>query len=302
MTDYDDIRTCCTGAQICTKCWLFMTIALEMLHITLTEDFGFKDLLFVYSGRRGVHCWVCDPQARSLSSESRSQLADYIHIITGSKENAKKISISGMPHPLIKRAYEHIVEGGETGLWGRLLVEQNFFLHKGDAELPGHVETVLKLLGPNEEKQMRTYAATGFNSVQFWNKLQSVLEIRKRGPYTHTHTPTALMEIVLGFSYPRLDIHVSQGMNHLLKSPFCVHPKTSRVCVPIDSKRFREFNHEDVPTLDTLVSELECGSGDVHDTKLSHHIKFFEKFVCRCENDAMKARGIAKRSAGDMTF
>lgn len=63
-------------------------------------------------------------------------------------------------------------------------------------------------------------------------------------------------DIILQYTYPRLDAEVSKHRNHLLKAPFCVHPKTGRVCVPVDPTRVEEFDPETVPTVGQLLSEL----------------------------------------------
>ena len=63
-------------------------------------------------------------------------------------------------------------------------------------------------------------------------------------------------ELVLSYLYPRLDANVSTGINHLLKSPFCVHPKTGNICVPFDSAQVDNFKLAEVPTLTMVINEL----------------------------------------------
>lgn len=60
-------------------------------------------------------------------------------------------------------------------------------------------------------------------------------------------------EIKLQYCYPRLDVNVTKGLNHLLKSPFCVHPKTGRVCIPISMEQVDAFNPDLVPTVRCAV-------------------------------------------------
>lgn len=81
MTDYDDVRTCCQDKGICKKCWRFIVVAVQILHKLLSEDFGFKNCLWVYSGRRGVHCWIADERARKMDLSARKAMVTYLELI-----------------------------------------------------------------------------------------------------------------------------------------------------------------------------------------------------------------------------
>ena len=98
MTDYDSIRTCCSGADICKRCWGFIGAAVRVLDAAVRQRFGYKHLLWVYSGRRGIHLWVSDREAMGLTDDQRRALVDFLTVVQGGKEMHKKVNV----RPVVK--------------------------------------------------------------------------------------------------------------------------------------------------------------------------------------------------------
>ncbi|GAB1607727.1 DNA primase small subunit-like isoform X1 [Argonauta hians] len=271
MTDYDDVRKCCSGAKICKKCWPLMVIAIRILDQALRDDFGFEHLLWIYSGRRGVHCWVCDTAARKLSCSGRSAVAEYLNIVKGGENNIKKVVLQEPIHPSIERSIEIVEEYFES----YALVDQ-------DILSDDNIKEVLSLIPDknNTEDLHKFLLSSSKNSISRWRALTRELE--KPG----VHAGRVLKEIMLQYCYPRLDINVSKGINHLLKSPFSVHPKTGRVCVPIDVSELEDFDPFSVPTISQLIEEINTTSDeqnlkikDYKKTSLKGSVELFESFV-----------------------
>ena len=236
LTDYDDVRTCCSEANICIKCWQFVTVAVKVIDRALAEDFGFEHRLWVYSGRRGIHCWICDEKARKLGPQARKAVISYLEVIKGGSEKKKKVNLSGA-HPFITSSYKVLEQ----------LFVKNIIIGQ-DMMSEANVDRILSIL-PEKIKNACKKDLEGrkkrLSPEQKWTEISGFMDGHLK------------RDVIFQFMYPRLDVNVSIGLNHLLKSPFCVHPKTGRVCVPIDPSKIDDFDPFEVPRVQDLLQDLD---------------------------------------------
>lgn len=257
LTDYDEIRICCDKANICHKCWSFVTMAIKVVDVALREDFGFRHIMWVYSGRRGAHAWISDKRARRMDDQKRKALAGYLELVKGGSQSGKKVNIKRPPPPLESSLHPHLARSLS-------LLREHFqidILKDQDPwSTPERAARLLQLLPDktlNEALRKKWDAAPGRSSASKWADIDA---LAKSGASKSLDTRAlfeAKQDIVLEYTYPRLDVEVSKKQIHLLKSPFVIHPGTGRVCVPIDVTKLEAFDPLAVPTVTQLLQEID---------------------------------------------
>ncbi|KAG0634989.1 hypothetical protein HOY80DRAFT_983802 [Tuber brumale] len=281
LTDYDEIRTCCDKANICNLCWNFITVAIKVMNAALRDDLGFKHVLWVYSGRRGAHAWICDKRARSLGDAKRRAIVNYLELVKGGGQAGKRVNVWRPLHPHVSRSLNFLKDRFENDI----LREQDPWRDNERAE------KLLQLLPDktlNDALRKKWDNHPNRPSLSKWADIYDVAKTGVSGELNAARLKESREEVVLEYMYPRLDAEVSKHLNHLLKSPFCVHPQTGRVCVPIDERDLGAFDPMAVPTVLELLGEIDAwdkvhkGEGKVDDyekTSLKPYVDYFKIFV-----------------------
>ena len=312
LTDYDDVRTCGTGGHTCRKCWPLMAAAVAVVDAALREDFGFQLVLWVFSGRRGVHAWVCAPRARALTDEQRAAVAANLSLYKGVEDGVVKLALPGaggnpaanardgnttnasssassahggnVSHPSVARSLrllrplwearilpaQKLLDSAAT--WDKILahVPDSSVVSKLKSRWERERETERENVPSDEEEEANPEATL---SVRRWRDLEAEVQRAARPSKADDFAArdrkaalqTCLDRAVLACAYPRLDVDVSKKRNHLLKAPFCVHPKTGKVCVPISvseddadvAAAAARFDVDAVPTAAGLLDSLD---------------------------------------------
>lgn len=243
--------------------WRFLALAVQTLDRVLREAFGFRHVLWVFSGRRGVHCWVADERARRMDGAARAAVTDFLNVDRSPSRWAAFAGGHNL-HPKFAEAADVIAESAE---FRDMLGEQGWLSEPRRERLLGLLAD--EQLRAEARERLSLVSAAGQQNVQLlWHTFRSVVcsprnqgsqALRRRRQFAGVDVGrNVLRAVVLGLAYPVLDTGVSRSVSHLLKAPFAVHPATGRVCVPLDPATVAGINPAALPTAEQAANDPEC--------------------------------------------
>ena len=287
ISDYNDVRTCCTDSDICSKCWKFIICGAKILERILREDFGFQKFFFEFSGRRGIHCWVCDKKACKLNDKERKMIESYIYydrIIINEKSTKEKLNIK--KRKFVEPIYPSFLEDIsiiENDFY-EILKEQDLLNYENIKKLLKEIVKMYFCLIDMEpiDNILNKKKMNSIDKLQNINKHLKAVEkiLRNTNNNILYNSESCINEFIMNILSPRLDWSVTRQTAHLLKGPFCIHPKTGFVSVPMSLQLLEKFDFNKIPKIDNLLKKNE------NDIKYFNEYKdFFDNFVKNINNE-----------------
>lgn len=144
-------------------------------------------------------------------------------------------------HHSVKRAHRII----EPFFEEICLIEQDIF------KQPSAINKLLAALTDvNIKKDFeKVLTTTEQNSKSIWEAFLKFVDSKREQGIQRNKFKFLKEEIQFIFLYPRIDSNVTRGFNHLLKSPFCIHPKTGKLCIPFNPSSAGKFDPTKVVTI-----------------------------------------------------
>lgn len=258
--DYNDVKVCCGNKRaqeiqnVCDACWCFLACAVHGLNWFLKTYLGFKHVLWVFSGRRGVHAWVVDQRCTDMTNNDRKCITDRLELLK--QHNEKDGKMKTFTIAATGAAVSKLEEGFGRALepYFKRLVCEKQGLFTNITQVKHWCDVVIRSrLGDDATTEMLV------DTPRSWDQFKTV--VTSKWPAS---AKRVICDMILLHSFPRIDRNVTPNMKHMLKIPFTTHAITTRVCVPLPKTAVEEFLPSLCsPALEDVIKQTS-GQGQTH--------------------------------------
>jgi len=255
ITDFTRYCACLQSKQLCSVCWIQMQGASLILDHILHHSLGYKpeNRLWIFSGGKGLHCFVNASNALCLGDKERDQLHKRFFIGCDDDQRLGNfVSMMCAKYPdFVKRVelffITHMIK--EANIFALNYAEESFeaFCLRHLRTRHGPLEKLVKGIWSNyssdrnnnnedDSLPVKKQRTTSNISVKKWRALQ---ELETLNESSSPYKPSLF--IIFRLFYPMIDDGPLK-IAHQIKLPFSVHSRTRNISLPLTQSAIMEMN------------------------------------------------------------
>lgn len=237
VPDFDRFCDCAATQRktLCATCWLHIEGCYFIMNFIFTAIFGYPqaNLLYVFSGGKGLHCFNNDPRAMALNQEQRDTIFNYVKI---GKEDDMALCqwiVSNATPELSKRLEalfrSHVLVSRDLL---RQLAFRRWVALKIDKYYPSTYQSI-RTRWCLDDANAFTFNTHENVSLKLWDMVVEHARYEHYNVDNAMSVVTAPLFIIYRVYYPIIDPGPLL-MTHEIKLPFSIHATTMNIALPID--------------------------------------------------------------------